>query len=827
MAKSRLLVLCLCLTMAVPLVAGAADQAGTSGRVAPTAAQIAAIAGLPEVQVASFDSQGRPDFLAGRLGRLEGGPIEASAPRFLGSMAGVYRLSGREMWGVLATDEDAIGQVHVRMQQSHRGLPVIGSDVVLHAGRATGEVLAITGTMVTVAGLPERPEVDADKALGRALEEIGIRGTVLGEPTLVYVVDTAGRVRMAWSAEVTSMGPIGEARDIVFADAMDGRFATIHPLIQTSLYRKIYTANNGTSLPGSLLFNEGGSSGDGVAMDAYTNSGTTYNYYWQKFGRDSYNNSGATLTSTVHYGSSYNNAYWNGSQMVYGDGDGSTFSPLSGALDVVAHELTHAVTDTTANLTYQKESGALNEAMSDILGASTEIYSDGGISSNSWKLGEDIYTPSTSGDALRYMNNPTADGYSADYWPERLYPDPCTPTQNNDYCGVHGNSGIANLAYVLLVQGGTHPRGKTTVNVPGIGITKAEQIFYRALTVYMTSSTNFQGARNATAQAAQDLYGQTEINAVQAAWDAVGAPGGAVSITVLSNGVPVGNLSGSTGAEAYYKLAVPSGSSNLVFAISGGSGDCDLYVRYGSMPTTSAYDCRPYKNGNSESCSFASPSTGDWFVMLRAYSTYSGVSLSGSYQSGTPNTPPTANFTFSTADLAATFTDTSSDSDGSVVAWSWTFGDGASSTTRNPSHTYAAGGTYSVKLTVTDDDGATASATKSVTVTAPSGGGAPCTSCTEYTGSLSGAGDADVQPNGTYYYVGSSGTHEGWLEGPAGTDFDLYLYKWSGSRWSRVASSTSSSSSEHIAYNGTSGYYYWRVTSYSGSGSYSVWLKTP
>ena len=827
MVKSRLLVLCLCLALAVPLAAGAADLGGAPHPGAPTAAQLAAIAQLPEVSLASFDSQGRPNFLSGRLGRLEGGPVEVSAPSFLRSMAGVYRLSGRESWGVVARDDDALGQVHVRMVQSYRDLPVVGSDVVLHAARGTGEVLAITGAMISVDGLPERPGVDADKALGRALEEIGVRGTVLGEPQLVYVVDAEGRVRMAWSAEVSSVGPIGEARDIVFADAVDGRFATIHPLIKNSLYRRIYTANNGTSLPGSLMFNEGGSSGDGVAMDAYANSGTTYSYYWQRFGRDSYNGSGATLTSTVHYGSSYNNAYWNGSQMVYGDGDGSTFSPLSGALDVVAHELTHAVTDTTANLTYQKESGALNEAMSDILGASAEIYSDGGISSNSWKIGEDIYTPGTSGDALRYMNNPTADGYSADYWPQRLYPDPCTPTQNNDYCGVHGNSGIANLAYYLLVQGGSHPRGKTSVNVPGIGITKSEQIFYRALTVYMTSSTNFQGARNATAQAAQDLYGQTEINAVQAAWDAVGVPGGAVSVTVLSNGEPVGGLSGATGAEAYYKLPVPSGSSNLVFSISGGSGDCDLYVRYGSMPTTSAYDCRPYKNGNSESCSFASPATGDWFVMLRAYASYSGVTLTGSYQSGSPNSPPTANFTFTTADLTATFTDASSDSDGSVVAWSWTFGDGASSTTRNPSHTYAAAGSFSVKLTVTDDDGATASVTKSVTVTAPPGGGAPCTDCTEYTGSLTGTGDADVQPSGTYYYVGSSGTHEGWLEGPAGTDFDLYLYKWSGSRWTRVASSTSSSSSEHVAYGGTSGYYYWRVTSYSGSGTYSLWLKTP
>lgn len=107
------------------------------------------------------------------------------------------------------------------------------------------------------------------------------------------------------------------------------------------------------------------------------------------------------------------------------------------------------------------------------------------------------------------------------------------------------------------------------------------------------------------------------------------------------------------------------------------------------------------------------------------------------------------------------------------------------------------------------------------------GGGAPCTGCTQYNGSLSGTGSQQFQPNGTYYYSSSSGTHQGWLQGPAGTDFDLYLWKWNGSSWSTVASSLSSSSTEQISYSGTSGYYAWRIYSYSGSGSYSFWLKKP
>lgn len=812
------------------LVCAAAASAAGPGDPAMqplTASQLSAISALPRVDLVQIDKRGTPAFLAGRLGVLEEAAWADAAPNFLKRSGAIFGLSGGEDFRVDQVMEDNLGQVHVRMQQSWRGLPVIGADIVVHADRSTREVAAISGSAVPMDGVATEALVDADKAIGLALEEAGIDGTALGEPELVYVIGSDGKVHLAWSIDVAWESHDGPELDTVFADAVDASLAARHPRVHRAKNRRIYSANNGSSLPGTLLFTEGGSSSDQVAMGAYDNSGLTYDYYWQKFSRDSYNDAGATLTSTVHYQSNYNNAFWNGSQMVYGDGDGTTFSPFSEAFDVVAHELTHAVTDTTANLLYQKESGALNEALSDILAAAGEAWRDGGITSTTWLIGEDCYTPGTAGDALRYMDNPTADGYSVDYYPERLYPDPCTPNQNtNDLCGVHGNSGIANLAFVLLARGGTHPRGKTSVTVPAIGVSKAEQIFYRALTVYMTSSTNFEGARNATAQAAQDLYGSTDVNAVHATWDAVGVPGGAVSVTALSNGVPVSGLSGATGNEQYFVLAVPTGASDLSFQISGGSGDADLYVRSGSLPTTSAYDCRPYLNGNSETCSFASPTAGDWYVMIQAYSTYSSVSLTGSFLTSVPNQPPTANFSFTTSDLTATFLDSSSDSDGSIVSRSWTFGDGGTSTATNPSHTYGSAATYTVNLTVTDNDGATNSISKQVTVTAPAGGGAPCTNCTEYTGTLTGTGDVDYQPNGTYYYAGS-GVHEGWLEGPAGTDFDLYLYRWTGFSWSRVASSTSSTSSEHIAYSGSSGYYYWRVYSYSGSGSYQLWLATP
>jgi vibriolysin len=429
--------------------------------------------------------------------------------------------------------------------------------------------------------------------------------------------------------------------------------------------------------------------------------------------------------------------------MVYGDGDGSQFIALSRALDVDAHELTHAVTERTANLTYSNESGALNEATSDILGNSCEAYTlNGGTpNANTWKVGEDIYTPGTSGDALRYMNNPTADGYSKDYYPERL-----TGTADNG--GVHGNSGIANLTYYLMVMGGTHPRAKTTVNVTPLSTTSstslnmAQKIWYRALTVYFTSSTNFQGARTATAQAATDLYGAAAAATVNQAWDCVAVPGGSGGggggVTTMTNGQTLTGLSGATGSWSYFKITVPTGQTQLKVTMSGGTGDADLYVRQGSQPTSTTYTCRPYLTGNAETCTMTNPAAGDWYIGLNAYAAFSGVSLNATYSGSTG------------------------------------------------------------------------------------------TQCTTYSGSLSGTGASQIQPNGTWYQTTVSGTHTGKLVGPAsGADFDLYLQQWNGSAWVNVASGTGSTATENVTYSGVANYYQWNVVSYSGSGSYTLCISHP
>ncbi len=607
-------------------------------------------------EVVSERADGTATFLRGDLGVFDGvlssdfnaqangsSDFRMAATNTMKQLAAIeLGATGTEDFRVKSTRGDQLGMVHVRFDQYINDLKVDGAQMILHADRSTGVIQSVNGDFFRDQGVSYQAMVDGKDAVASALRMTGVKAQVESNPELTYVVvDDA--VHLAYKVMIRYEQFNMPHADVMYASADDGQLLAQHATIHTAKSWRTYDMNNSASqgaLPGTLVCNGSGScGGDVAAQAAHDGASTTWDYYNAKFGRDSLNGSGMTMTSSVHFDSNYNNAFWNGSQMVYGDGDGTTFIELSRSLDVVAHELTHGVTDHESDLIYQKESGALNEALSDIFGAAVEAYSDGAITSNTWLLGEDIYTPGTSGDALRYMNNPTADGYSKDYYPERLYSGSCSPSNSNDQCGVHGNSGIANMAFYLMVVGGSHPRGVTSNSVPVLGMSKAEQIFYRAQVNYLTANSNFEAARTATAQAATDLYGATEANAVHEAWNAVGAPGsggggGGGGATELSNGVTETGLSGTSGSETFFTLEVPSGATDLSFVMSGGSGDADMHVRFGSAPTTSTYDCRPYKSGNSETCTFASPSTGTYHVMLRGYSSYSGTTLTGSYTGG-------------------------------------------------------------------------------------------------------------------------------------------------------------------------------------------------
>ncbi len=189
----------------------------------------------------------------------------------------------------------------------------------------------------------------------------------------------------------------------------------------------------------------------------------------------------------------------------------------------------------------------------------------------------------------------------------------------------------------------------------------------------------------------------------------------------LSNGVTVSGLSANTGASLNYYIDVPSGATDLQVSISGGSGDADLYTQFNAQPTDNSYSCRPYAGGNNENCNEPNPSAGRWHVRVKAYSSFSGLSLVASYTNGSGgNIAPTAvvNGPY-TGDTGANISFSSSgsnDTDGTVTDYSWSFGDGSSSTSANPVHAYSSQGTYSVTLTVTDNGGKTASATTTATV---------------------------------------------------------------------------------------------------------------
>jgi Zn-dependent metalloprotease len=250
-----------------------------------------------------------------------------------------------------------------------------------------------------------------------------------------------------------------------------------------------------------------------AAIDAHYGMEMTWDFYKNVLGRNSIDDKGEALNSYVHLDKNYDNAYWDGKQMQYGDGDGKEFSPLV-TIDIAGHEISHGLTERTAGLNYEGESGGLNEAFSDIMGKGVQWYASqqNPAIKFDWTVGEQAYTPGTPNDGLRYMDNPTKDGYSVDNY--KNYP---------KQTEVHGSSGIANNAFVLAVQGGTNKTSGQKVDA-GIGMEKALKVFYRAEAFYMTPNTTFAQAKAATIKAATDLYGanSAEAKTIAASWDAVG-----------------------------------------------------------------------------------------------------------------------------------------------------------------------------------------------------------------------------------------------------------------------------------------------------------------
>jgi vibriolysin len=584
-----------------------------------------ALSALSRAHVVGVHADGIPDSIRGELGQVDLKLNTLAAARSaVAGVAPAFRLRADDLV-LRKTNVDEQGTQHLRFTQTKNGLEVVGGDLVVHV-RGDGTVVGANGSArdgLTVSALPRIASQAAREAALSDTDGTGL--SVQGAPRLVYVRTEDSALRLAYEVTVTGEGEGMPLRDRVYVNAADGSILLRAPEIHSALNRRVYTANNTTTTPGTLRRSEGQAAvGDSHVDVNYDMLGYTYDCYKVLFNRDSFDNAGAALISTVHYGNNYVNAYWDNTQMVYGDGDGVTSIELGKDADVTVHELTHAVTERESNLTYSGQSGGLNEAMSDTFGAICESWASGTwkTTADVWMVGEDVWTPGTANDALRYMDDPAKDGASLDWAP------------NYNGQDVHYTSGIPNLAFALLSKGGVHPRGRSTINVPAIGVEKAGRIWYKANTDLYTASTTYVQAKAWTIQAAAALgYDQATQDAVKAAWEAVG-----VGVTVppptstpLTNGTAVTGLSDSAGNKKYYSLVVPSGATALTFTTSGGTGDVDLYVRFGAAPDASTYDCRPYASGNAETCTISNVQAGTYYVMLNAYAAYSGVTLRGSF----------------------------------------------------------------------------------------------------------------------------------------------------------------------------------------------------
>ena len=406
---------------------------------------------------------------------------EALAIDWADGPAGVAALDGVDAVEVQQIQIDWLGMAHVRLDQVEDGVPVFGGQLILHL-LPSGAVDTVTDALVRDLDADTAPLITSDQAEDAALAtHYGVTDRIV---TDLQVLRHDGLDSLTYRVAIDSLDTDYPSRPVMFVDAQTGDLIWRYDNLQTARNRLTYDGRNRNRLPGRLERSEGqGPTGDGPIDDAHDHAGITYDYYFAIEGRDSFDDAGATMISTAHHGRNVDNAYWDGTQMIYGDGD-VYFLPLSGSLDVVGHELTHAVTEYTSNLIYSGESGGLNEASSDILGVAVDSWSRGwAVDANTWLVGEDIALPPL-GAALRYMDNPPADGVSIDHYGDY--------TSGMD---VHYSSGIANKAFYL------------TVMDPGASIEDAATVWYRALTLYMTPSTDFAAGRAAAESAATDLFG--------------------------------------------------------------------------------------------------------------------------------------------------------------------------------------------------------------------------------------------------------------------------------------------------------------------------------
>jgi vibriolysin len=765
-----------------------------------------------------------------------------SAASAASNPAALVNLSGSDSLQIRKSYQSTKGKSVVRYRQMYRGLPVLGDDIILaynaenklsHAHGAAvygvgADLADITPSFSRDEVMARAKQISTDRALAEKSLSKGKAAVYENERNeLAIWLDSANKARLVYSLSfvqhtdspsrptyiidaktgeelsymdnlqhVDATGPGGNLKTGEYQYGTDFSFLEVTQsgttcTMENANVRSV-NLNHGTSGSAAYSFTCPENTFQEIngafspINDAHHFGGVVYDMYNDYVGVPPLD---FQLRMRVHYLSNYENAFWDGTSMTFGDGF-SFFYPLV-SLDVSAHEVSHGFTEQNSNLIYANKSGGLNEAFSDMAGEAAEFYNYG---TNDWQVGADIFKEEG---ALRYMDNPPLDGISIDH-------------QDDYFSGmdVHYSSGVYNKAFYNLAT------------TSGWDTQMAFSVYANANMLYWTADTNWDDAGNGVVDAACDMSlntddviaslaavgitsslsagrtcdGSSPVNQAPSAdfsfsanqlmvdfsdsssdsdgsvatwsWDFgdgntstlqnpsnTFAAGGSYDVTltvtddegaadsstqtvsvsdavITSGGFTETDLSPGQSEMLSFTIDVPAGATSLDIGISGGTGNADLAVRFGSSPSRTLNDCFETGAGNSHSCSFSNPAVGTWFILVRGASASTGVQLDAYWNAlAAENVAPSADFSFGSTNLETAFTDSSSDSDGTLASWSWDFGDGNASSTQNPVHTYAAAGDYSVTLTVSDDEGASGSNTQTVTVS--EGGGSSSGGFTE------------------------------------------------------------------------------------------------
>lgn len=495
-----------------------------------------------------------------------------------------FQLSNNYGWKTIQTSADELGFIHYRLNQTYNGYPVEGAVYLMHT--KDGQIRSLNGQIFNDLSLKTDIVLSETQAFDKALATIGakkymwemdgIAGNaaewkeLAAKPKgeLVIVCDEGDftlnqNFHLAYKFDIYANTPM--SRNYVYIDAQTGALIykanRLHTAdtpgtavtkysgtraITTDSYNGAYrlresglgggirTVNlqTGTNLASFVDFtdtdnnwNNVNAQKDEAATDAHWAAEQTYGFFKNHFNRNGIDGNNDLVRCFMHYDVNYFNAFWDGANMVIGDGNSSNGNKPLSAIDIIGHEMTHGVTQYTANLNYQGESGALNESMSDIMGTTIELEAK---PTASWNVGSDI------GVVIRSMSNPNQygdpDTYAGTNWAGTGANDP-------DNGGVHTNSGVQNYWYYLVAQGGSGTNDNNVAyNITGIGIDKARDIAYRMLSVYLGANSQYADARTAAIQSATDLYGActNEVQVVTNAWRAVGV-GAAFVATVTAD----------------------------------------------------------------------------------------------------------------------------------------------------------------------------------------------------------------------------------------------------------------------------------------------------